>query len=319
MDRSKQTADFLRSRRAAIGPERAGLPSDGRTRRVPGLRRDEVARLAGVSTEYYTRLEQGRAGNPSAEVVAALADALRLDASEREHLTDLLLPEPHAARRAPNRPQRVRPGLYLMLETLSHVPAFIIGRRTDVLASNHLARAVLTDFDALPATRRNIARYYLLDPRARERVGDWERIAAETVAMLRLEAGRHPGDRRLADLVGELTLGCPEFSAWWNDHKVLRRTHGAKFYLHPEVGELHFSYESFQVPGDTEQTLCVYNVEPASETARSLRLLADWTTPHPTGEPTGEPTARLTDDPDAPRGPDASGIHPENRPAAPSA
>ncbi len=279
MDHSKEIAGFLRSRRAAITPEQAGLAPDGRVRRVPGLRRDEVARLAGVSTEYYTRLEQGRAGNPSREVVEALCRSLRLNASEREHLNNLLLPGPHAGRRAPARPQRVRPSLHLMLDTLGHVPAFILGRRTEVLAANHLAKAVLTDFDALPATRRSLARYYLLDPQARERVGDWEKIAAETVAILRLEAGRHPGDRQLADLVGELTLLSPEFSGWWNDHRVLRRTHGAKHYFHPVVGEMHFSYESFQVPGDGEQTLCVYNVEPGSDTARALQLLSSWTAP----------------------------------------
>jgi transcriptional regulator with XRE-family HTH domain len=277
-DRRSELADFLRTRRARLTPDRAGLPEDGRARRVPGLRRDEVARLAGVSTEYYTRLEQGRAQNPSPEVVAALAAALCLDLSEREHLADLLA-RPAQARRVPVGPQRVRPGLHLMLHTLDHVPAFVLGRRTDVLASNRLAREILTDFDALPAPRRNLARYYLLDPAARERVGDWQRLAAETVAMLRLEAGRHPHDRRLADLVGELTLALPEFTAWWNDHRVLRRTHGAKHYHHPLVGELHFSYESFQVPGDTDQTLCVYNVEPGSETAEALRLLASWTTP----------------------------------------
>ncbi|MEV0627629.1 helix-turn-helix transcriptional regulator [Nonomuraea wenchangensis] len=277
MDRSRELADFLRSRRARITPDRTGLPADGRARRVPGLRRDEVARLAGVSTEYYTRLEQGRAGNPSPEVVEALARALELDLAEREHLTDLLT---RPARRAPVSPQRVRPGLHLMLRTLDHVPAFIVGRRTDILAANRLARTVLTDFDALPVPQRNLARYYLLDPAARERTGDWERIAAETVAMLRLEAGRYPGDRRLADLVGELTLRCPEFSAWWNDHRVLRRTHGSKHYHHPLVGELHFSYESLQPPGDPDQTLCVYNVEPGSSTEQALRLLADWTTPY---------------------------------------
>ncbi|MFD7731546.1 helix-turn-helix domain-containing protein [Kitasatospora phosalacinea] len=279
MERSREIADFLRTRRAAIAPDLAGLPADDRVRRVPGLRRDEVARLAGVSTEYYTRLEQGRAGRPSTEVVQALARALRLDPSEREHLADLLLPAEHAARRAPERPQRVRPGLYLMLETLAHVPAFVLGRRTDVLAANRLAREVLVDFDALPATRRNLARYYLLEPQARERVGDWATIAAETVAMLRLEAGRHPDDRRLAELIGELTLRCPEFPAWWNDHRVLRRTHGAKHYVHPLVGDLHFSYESFQAPGDPDQTLCVYSVEPASATADALRLLAGWSAP----------------------------------------
>ncbi|MEU6967637.1 helix-turn-helix transcriptional regulator [Kitasatospora aureofaciens] len=281
MDRTKEIAGFLRSRRARVTPEEAGLPADGRVRRVPGLRRDEVARLAGVSTEYYTRLEQGRALNPSAEVVDAITRALRLDDTEREHLTDLLHSGTQRPRRAApaTKAQRVRPGLHLMLETLDHVPAFILGRRTDVLASNRLAREVLTDFDALPATHRNLARYYLLDPRARERVGDWARIAAETVAMLRLEAGRYPDDRRLADLVGELTLKSPEFTGWWNDHRVLRRTHGAKHYHHPLVGDLHFSYESFQVPGDAEQTLCVYNVEPGSETAQSLRVLASWTAP----------------------------------------
>ncbi|WP_046496821.1 MmyB family transcriptional regulator, partial [Streptomyces odonnellii] len=186
---------------------------------------------------------------------------------------------PTPARRAPSSPQRVRPGLHLMLHTLDHVPAFIIGRRTDVLASNRLARAILTDFDALPAPRRNLARYYLLDPAARERVGDWDRIAAETVAMLRLEAGRYPHDRQLADLVGELTLHSAEFSTWWNDHRVLRRTHGTKHYHHPLVGDLHFSYESFQAPGDTDQTMCVYNVEPGSPTAEALQLLSSWTAP----------------------------------------
>lgn len=278
MDRSSELADFLRSRRARIAPDQAGLPADGRARRVPGLRRDEVARLSGVSTEYYTRLEQGRAGNPSPAVIEALARALGLDAAEREHLTDLLA-HPTRPRRAPSSPQRVRPGLYLMLHTLDHVPAFITGRRTDVLAANRLARAVLTDFDALPAPRRNLARYYLLDPEARARVGDWEQVAAETVAMLRLEAGRYPHDRQLADLVGELTLRSPEFTAWWNDHRVLRRTHGTKHYRHPVVGDLHFSYESFQAPGDTDQALCVYNVEPGSETAEALQLLNSWTAP----------------------------------------
>ncbi|MFG1814019.1 helix-turn-helix transcriptional regulator [Kribbella sp. NPDC049174] len=285
MERSTEIADFLRTRRAAISPDRAGLPEDGRPRRVPGLRRDEVARLAGVSTEYYTRLEQGRAGNPSPEVVDALARALQLDTAEREHLTDLLA-RPTPARRTPISPQRVRPGLYLMLQTLDQVPAFILGRRTDVLATNRLAREVLTDFDALPAPRRNLALYYLLDPAARERVGDWERIAAETVAMLRLEAGRSPHDRQLADLVGELTLRCPEFTGWWNDHRVLRRTHGAKVYHHPVAGDLEFAYESFQVPGDADQTLCVYNVEPGSPTAEALRLLTSWTTPQPASPPT---------------------------------
>ncbi|MFI6182756.1 hypothetical protein ACIA8R_45020 [Nonomuraea sp. NPDC051191] len=182
-------------------------------------------------------------------------------------------------RHAPVSPQRVRPGLHLMLQTLHDVPAFILGRRTDVLAANRLAREVLTDFEALAVPQRNLARYYLLDPEAKTRTGDWERIAAETVAMLRLEAGRHPQDRRLADLVGELRLRSPEFGSWWNDHRVLRRTHGTKHYHHPLVGELHFHYESLQPPGDPDQTLCVYNVEPGSPTAQALRLLSSWVAP----------------------------------------
>ena len=150
------------------------------------------------------------------------------------------------------------------------MPAFIVGRRTDILASNRLAREVLPGFEALPATQRNLARYYLLDPAARERVGDWERIPAETVAVLRLEAGRHPDDRRLAVRV-------PEFTTWWNDRRVLRRTHGTKRYIHPVAGELEFKYESFHLPGDPDQILAIYNVEPGSPTAEALRLLSSWT------------------------------------------
>ncbi|MFE1850596.1 helix-turn-helix transcriptional regulator [Streptomyces sp. NPDC002387] len=285
MDSRSELADFLRTRRSRLSPDQIGVPQDGRTRRVPGLRREEVARLAGMSTEYYTRLEQGRAGNPSPEVLDALSRALRLDATETEHLRDLLAKPTAATRRGPTGPQRVRPGLHLMLETLQHVPAYVLGRRTNVLASNRLARAVLTDFEALPMQARNMARYYLLDPTARQTVGDWERIAAETVGVLRLEAGRRPHDRQLADLVGELTLQSPEFTTWWNDHRVLRCTHGARVHHHPIVGDLHFNFESFPVPGDTEQTLYVYNVEPGSPTEEALRLLESWNAPAPEHSP----------------------------------
>lgn len=267
--------EFLRSRRSRLAPDDAGLVPDGRRRRVPGLRRDEVARLAGVSTEYYTRLEQGRSGNVSAEVVAALARALHLDETEREHLTHLSGRPP--SRRASAPAQRVRPGLYRLLDTLEHVPAFVVGRRLDVLASNRLARAVITDFDAMPAPKRNFARFLFLDSAARELYPNWESLAAETAAILRLEAGQRPNDRQLADLVGELTLRCPEFSGWWNDYQVLRRTHGTKVHNHPEFGELIFAYEVLQLPGDPDQSLCIYNAEPGSRTEEALRLLGSWT------------------------------------------
>ncbi|HTI27006.1 MAG TPA: helix-turn-helix transcriptional regulator [Kutzneria sp.] len=282
MDRSAEIADFLRTRRARISPDTAGVPADGRPRRVPGLRRDEVARLAGISIEYYTRLEQGRAGNPSPEIIAAVSQALRLDGTEHEHLTNLLTKPGGAARRASaSGPQRVRPGLYLMLQTLDHVPAFVLGRRTDVLASNALGRAVLTDFDALPPANRNLARYLLLDPEARSGSDEWERYASETVAMLRLDASRHPNDKQLADLIGELTVRCPEFSGWWHDHKVLQRTHGRKTYRNALVGDLEFHYEALTLPGDPDQTLCVYNVEPGSPTAERIQLLRNWHVPEP--------------------------------------
>jgi transcriptional regulator with XRE-family HTH domain len=277
MDRGTEIADFLRTRRARLTPDRAGLRDDGRVRRVPGLRRDEVARLAHMSTEYYTRLEQGRAANPSPEVLDALASALRLDEAERQHLLDLLgRPRP---RKRPPTAQRVRPGLLLTLQSLESVPAFVFGRRTDVLASNRLAREVLTDFEAKPAAERNLARYILLDPQAPERMHEWERAASDTVAMLRFDAGRHPEDRRLSDLLGELTMRCPDFSRWWNEHHVMIRTHGVKRYRHPLVGDLEFHYEAFPVPGDPEQTMCVYNAEPGSATAEALRLLESWTSP----------------------------------------
>ncbi|WP_026922212.1 helix-turn-helix transcriptional regulator [Glycomyces arizonensis] len=277
MDRGSEIADFLRTRRARVTPDQAGLPDDRRVRRVPGLRRDEVARLANVSTEYYTRLEQGRGGNPSPEVLDALASALRLDDSERAHLVDLCGRK--AARRSRPVAQRVRQGLLLTLQSLESVPAFVIGHRMDVLAVNRLGREVIADFDAMPAAERNIARFTLLNPAARERIADWEQAGADTVAVLRFQAGRHPGDRQLADLVGELTVRCPEFSGWWNDHHVLRRTHGVKRYRHPVVGDMEFNYESFEVPGDPEQALCVYNVEPGSASAEALRLLGSWTSP----------------------------------------
>lgn len=273
MDRGSELSDFLRACRARLTPDRAGLPDSGRVRRVPGLRRDEVAHLANVSVDYYTRLEQGRASNPSPEVISSLAAALQLDGSERAHLEDLCGPSRRGSRTA----QRVRPGLLLTLQSLENVPAFIVGRRTDVLACNRLAREVVADFEAMPAHLRNTTRWYLLDPEARERVVNWEQAAAETVAALRFDAGRHPDDPRLAELIDDLTAGCPEFTGWWNDHRVLRRTHGIKRYRHPVVGDLEFNYETFEAPGDPDQFLCVYNVEPGSPSAEALGLLASWT------------------------------------------
>ncbi|WP_406387307.1 helix-turn-helix domain-containing protein [Streptomyces sp. NBC_00887] len=269
---STDLREFLRSRRARITPERAGLPPQPGARRVPGLRREEVALLAGVSVDYYVRLERGRNVNVSQTVLDSVARALRLDETERGHLFDLA--RPARARRRPETPQRVRQGLHRLLDTLADSPALVIGHRMDVLAANRLARALYTDFDALPHRERNLVRYLFLDPAARELYLDWPSAARGTVAGLRLYAGRHPNDLRLEELVGELSLCDPDFRRWWADHDVLRRSHGTKRYHHPVVGDLTLDYEALTPTDDPDQLLGLYTAEPNSPSARALATLA---------------------------------------------
>jgi transcriptional regulator with XRE-family HTH domain len=276
--------EFLRTRRARLTPEDAGLPPGEGQRRVPGLRREELAALAGVSVDYYVRLEQGRSMSVSASVLDAVARALRLDDDERTHLFELAKPPARARRRSPARPQRVRPGVRQLLDGLP-TPAFVTGRRLDVLATNHLARALLCDFDALPPAQRNHARWVFLDPAARELYADWEAVARDNVAVLRMDAGRHPDDPELSALIGELTVKDEDFARWWAQHDVLRRGYGTKVYRHPVVGELTVGYEAFPVAGDPEQTLFVYTVEPGSRSAEALALLASWTAQPSAGSP----------------------------------
>jgi transcriptional regulator with XRE-family HTH domain len=267
--------EFLRSRRARITPDEAGLVSAPGTRRVPGLRREEVAQLAGVSVDYYVRLERGRNVNVSEAVLDAIARALRLDDVERSHL--FAIAKPSRARPRPLPPQRVRPGLYRILETLTETPAIIIGRRTDVLATNRLARALYTDFDALPYRERNMSRFVFLDEAARELYANWEAVARTSVAALHLYAGRHPHDPQLAALIGELSLRDEDFRRWWADHDVARRTFGSKHFHHPVVGDLTLDYEALAVTGDPDQVLGIYTAEPGSPSEEALRLLASWT------------------------------------------
>ena len=284
MGHNAELSQFLRSRRARLGPEEAGVATNCSPRRVPGLRREEVAYLAAVSTDYYARLEQGRLTNVSETVLEAIARALRLDAAEREYFFRLARPQSfRARRRRVARPQRVRPGVHRMLEMLdSHTPAYVLGRRLDVLAANRLARALMTDWDALPARERNLARFLFLDDVAKDLFADWPEVAAETVAALRLDAGRHPEDPQLTDLAGELSIKSPEFRTWWADHDVRERTHGSRRYHHPMVGDLTLEYEIVTFPGDPDQAMCVYTVEPASPSEAALRLLASWTGTVPT-------------------------------------
>jgi transcriptional regulator with XRE-family HTH domain len=271
--------EFLRSRRAKVTPAEVGLAPHGGARRVPGLRREEVAQLAGVSVDYYVRLERGRNLNVSESVLDAIARALQLNDLERAHLFTLAKPG-RAGRRRALPPQRVRPGLQLVLDTLTDVPALVLGRRLDVLASNRMARALYTvDFDTVPVRDRNIARLVFLNDVMRTIYVDWEGAARGIVANLHLYAGRHPHDPALAELIGELSVRDQDFRRWWADHDVFERTHGVKHLNHPVVGELFLGYEAFTPADDPEQTLGISTVEPDSPSAERLRLLASWTAP----------------------------------------
>jgi transcriptional regulator with XRE-family HTH domain len=276
MDKRRELGEFLKSRRARLQPEDVGLQAYGR-RRVPGLRREELAQLAGVSVDYYVRLEQGRAGQTSEAVLDAIARALRLNDAERAHVYDLS--RPVRRRRRASRPERVRPSVKRLIEALDGVPAMLTGRRMDVLAWNRLAAALLVDWGALPREQRNAARHAFLDDSARELYADWEEGARATVAYLRLAAGRYPDDAGLAELIGELSMKSEEFRRWWADHDVHEKTHGTKRLVHPIVGELTVSYESLTLPGDSDQILVTYTTEPGSESETALRLLGSMSEP----------------------------------------
>lgn len=279
---NRELADFLRRSRAAVDPTRAGLRADGRVRRVPGLRREEVALLAGVSTDYYTRLEQGRSITPSASVVDAVAGALDLGTAGRTHLGHLI-GGARSVRPRRTAVQRVRPGLHQLLDALDGLPAFVLGRRTDIVASNRLARALLADFERMPPRERNYARWVILSDEARDRFVDWDVQARAAVESLRLEVGNDPDDRGTQELVAELTERSADFATWWREHRVYQRTSGQKRLRHPIVGDLTISYESLSLPGDLEQTLFIYTTEVGSASRQALNLLASWTAPsrHP--------------------------------------
>ncbi|MGE2736526.1 helix-turn-helix domain-containing protein [Mycolicibacterium vaccae] len=273
-DTNRELADFLKRARSAVDPQRAGLPADDRVRRVPGLRREEVALLAGVSTDYYTRLEQGRRITPSAPVLDAVARALDLDATGRAHLGHLV-GAPSSRRRTSRPVQRVRPGLYRLLDSLAGSPAMILGRRTDVLATNRAARVLFADFDALPPRERNYARWMLTSPEARNLFADWDVQARSAVENLRLDVGNDPDDPAAQALVDELSSASAEFRTWWAEHRVFQRTYGTKRLRHPVVGELTVDYETFTMPGDADQTLFAYTAE-AGASQDALNLLLSW-------------------------------------------
>lgn len=257
-------------------------------RRVPGLRREELAVLAGLSPDYYSRLEQGRQANISTGVLDALARALRLDEVERAHLGDLAAP----ARRASNvaePPQRADPGLLRVMTALDHLPVLLLGRRGDVLASNHLLRAVLGR--EMPAGS-SFLRFLFLDRLARERMLNWSHFAQASVGALRRELGRRPDDAVLTGLVDELRVADRDFGPWWDDQGVRDYASVAKQILHPAAGELRFDIEIVGPPQDPEQRLVIYTAQPHSRTLEMLPLLASWDTAASTGRQPGSTTPR---------------------------
>ena len=274
MDTRSEVRDFLTSRRARIKPEDVGLQSYG-PRRVPGLRREEVATLAGVSVDYYNRMERGNLAGASESVLQAVAEALQLDQAERAHLFDLARASgPSGRPRKRSARRNVRPSVQWMLDSMTGSAAIAENGRLDALATNRLGRAFhshLFDGSGRPV---NFARFVFFDPRAKEFFADWERAAKDCAALLRSEAGRDPFDRELSDLVGALSTRSEEFRVHWATHDVRLHNKGEKRFNHPVVGELELSYNRIELPGDPGVVIVAYTAEPGSKSAEAFSLLA---------------------------------------------
>jgi transcriptional regulator with XRE-family HTH domain len=260
--------DFLRTRRAALMPADTGVPTYGKPRRVPGLRREEVARLAGVGATYYTRLEQGESHQMSDSVLESIANALRLDASERLHLRRLAWPA-QAARRDP-RPESVRPSLLATAENIRDQAAYVVGRHMDLLGGNRLAYRL---YGLRPWQRVNMVQHLFLEPAMRDLIVDWPHEARRSAAFLRMATGDLPDDPQLAELIGELSIKSPEFAQIWAAHPVAECAHGVREYDHPLVGRLTLIQESLRVPDNPGQQMMFLGGAPGSETAERLHLL----------------------------------------------
>jgi len=287
MDARTEFRDFLTSRRSRLTPEQAGLPMYGGNRRVPGLRREEVALLAGMSVDYYVRLERGNAKGASESVLEALARALELDEAERLHLFDLanaVNAGSGGAARATTRERRsgraarpqVRPSVQRILDSMTTAPAYARNRRLDVLAYNRLGHALMAPAFADPTRPANLARFLFLDPAAREFYRNWEVMANDVVAVLRGQAGVDPHDRPLQDLVGELSTRSEVFRTRWAMHNVRFHRSGVKNFHHPVVGDLDLSYDAMELPADPGLTLIAYSAEPSTASHDGLNLLATW-------------------------------------------
>lgn len=277
MTNSDDVRDFLTSRRARITPEQAGLPAYGGNRRVTGLRREEVAMLAGVSVDYYTRLERGNLSGASDSVLEALARALQLDEAETAHLYDLARAADVAPRvRRRRSPQTVRPSLQRVIDAITGAPAWVRNDRGDVLAANELGRALYLDLMAEAVKPPNASRFTFLNPKSRAFYANWEQAADDMVAILRSAAGRNPYDRDLTDLIGELSTRSEEFRVRWARHDVKYHRTGRKRVHHPIVGDLDLTFEAFELPGEPGLRINVYTADPGTPSEDALKLLASW-------------------------------------------
>jgi transcriptional regulator with XRE-family HTH domain len=279
VDNRTEIRDFLSSRRAKIAPEQAGLPAYGGRRRVPGLRREEVALLAGVSVDYYTRLERGDLKGASDSVLDAVASALRLDEPERAYLNNLaqVANSAHRVRRRRPLQEGIRPTIQRILDAMTGAPAYVRNGRRDILAANRLGYALYSELYLDPARPVNVARFIFLNPRARTFFLDWATAANDMVAALRAEAGKNPYDRELSVLVGELSTRSAEFATRWAAQNVRFHRSGFKQIHHPIVGDLQLSFEVMDLPADPGLSLIVYSAEPGSSTEDAVNLLASWT------------------------------------------
>ncbi|MFJ8143376.1 helix-turn-helix domain-containing protein [Streptomyces sp. NPDC096013] len=297
MDNRDAVSAFLRSRREKITPEQAGLPTYGR-RQVPGLRRGEVATLAGVSVEYYTRLERGNLRGVSDSVLDALAQALRLDATERMYLYDLARaagPTPGARARQRTVGPTVRPSVARIIAGMPGMPTYVMNNRLDTLAANPLGRALYSEMYADPTCGGNVARFAFFNPAARRFYTDWERMARFAVGALRIEAGKNPYGRELSNLIGELSTRSDTFRVMWGSHDVHVFRDSTKRLNHPLVGDLELDQETMNLPDESGLSLVVYSAPPGTAAEDGLKLLASWsatTGQDQAAEPTGKPSPR---------------------------
>lgn len=293
MDSSNDIREFLTTRRARLTPDKIGLPDFGGRRRVPGLRREEVALVAGMSVEYYTRVERGNVSGVSESVLEGISRALQLDDAEHAHLYDLVRAANDGAnpqRRVKSKPQAVRRSVQQLLDAMHDVPAFVQNGRLDIIAINSLGEALFSELYVQPQRPANFGRFVFLDPRAEGFYQDWPSAAHQTVAILRTAAGRAPFDRELSDLVGELATRSDHFRGLWASHDVREHRTGVKSIIHPIVGALDLEFEAMDISADRELQLIAYTAAPGSPSHDALQLLSSWTLTSKDADTTSDPS-----------------------------